>query len=407
MPPKPAPPKKPAPKTPAPKTPALSRPKPTPTSTSTPVHPPSPATPLPTAPEPTASAPVSAPSPATPPPSTTVARAKVRLRPVASTPLETKVRSRRLITPADSASVRRPRPAPTPAPAASTPTPAASTSGPAVPVRTIRFTPRVGGVKQDIDPVDDRFPQGDPPPLKPADPTKPAVAVKLAQTACLVHGMAPEYLAGALASGELGSAYRRVGPFGAYGRDMDKRGGGGLAVYTRAVGTAQRDWQAQGYGVGSSPTKVQLVLSPTFLEANTTWRASSTDGAGKVPGASDADVTAVTRGEKDVYDLWGAQSERGRALAFNGTVVGPKQMNNEQLHWERVPLAGNLKAVVCTDPASFATLMAIPSAAQQDASHGTVPLGAGHVQVLLMAPTDKLLTKLQAAGLANPGFQIR
>lgn len=400
------PPPKPTQPRPSPKKPAPPKPKPKPTvvprATSRPVRPASvPAEPVPAEPEP---APASTPAPAptsSAASSTAASRARARLKPVLKKPLETKVSSRRLVTPAVSAPRAAPRAVPAPVPA---PVPALA---PRTPQRTIRFTPRVGGVKQDIEAVGGRYAQGDPPPLKADDPTKPAVAVKLAQTACLVHGMAPEHLAGALASGELGSAYRRVGPFGAYGRDMDKRGGGGLAVYTRAVGTAQRDWQAKGYGVGSSPTKVQLVLSPTFLEGSTTWRASSTDGAGKVPGASDADVAAVTRGEKDVYDLWGAQSERGRALAFNGTVTGPKQMNNEQLHWERVPLAGNLKAVVCTDPASFATLMAIPNAARQDASRGTIPLGAGHVQVLLMAPTDKLLTKLQAAGLANPGFQIR
>lgn len=403
MPPKPVPTKSGA-KKPAPPKP---KPGPKPGPTAVPRSPSLPrAVPVPAEPAEDESESAPAPAPAPTPTSsaaasTAASRARARLKPVPKQPLESKVRARRRVEPSVSAPRAAPVPAPAPAPAPA-PDPA-----PAVPVRTIRFTPRVAGVQQDIEPVGGRYGQGDPPPLKAPDPTKPAVAVKLAQTACLVHGMAPEYLASALASGELGSAYRRVGPYGAYGRDMDKRGGGGLAVYTRAVGTAQRDWQAQGYGVGSSPTKVQLVLSPTFLEGNTTWRASSTDGAGKVPGASDADVAAVTRGEKDVYDLWGTQSERGRALAFNGTVVGPKQMNNEQLHWERVPLAGNLKAVVCTDPASFATLMAIPSAAQQSASRGTVPLGAGHVQVLLMAPTDKLLPKLQAAGLANPGFQIR
>ncbi|QSQ15714.1 hypothetical protein [Myxococcus landrumensis] len=81
---------------------------------------------------------------------------------------------------------------------------------------------------------------------------------------------------GALQKGHLGSAYLREEPGGTYSRAADKNGGGALGVYTRAVGTDQATWPAQGYGVGSNDSKVQPVvftqgmasLLTTLKEAN-------------------------------------------------------------------------------------------------------------------------------------------
>lgn len=283
---------------------------------------------------------------------------------------------------------------------------------------TIMFTPRVNleGKKQRLNPNATRpYSQGVAPPFGPdRTSNKPVPPVNLGGTACLVHGTMPDFVADALEDGHLGSAYRREGPTGKYGRDADKRGGGGLAVYTRAVGTEHTKWQAMGYGVGSNENKVQLILSPEILaNPNHTWRASSTDNMGKAPGVTAADLADVKNGNKDTdgWNLWQKQSERGRNQAFNETVKpqakGAFAENNEQMHWEKIPLENSLKGAVCTSQSSFDTLMKIPGATRKSDTEGTIPMGEKHVPVIFAAKDTSLLGALKSAGIANDNNQVR
>ncbi|PTL76888.1 hypothetical protein DAT35_47305 [Vitiosangium sp. GDMCC 1.1324] len=280
---------------------------------------------------------------------------------------------------------------------------------------TIMFTPRVNaeGKKQRLDPNATKpYSQGVAPPFGPdRASSKPMPDVNVNGTACLVHGTMPEFVEGAIKDGHLGSAYRREGPTGNYSRDADKRGGGGLAVYTRAVGTEHTKWQAMGYGVGSNENKVQLILSPEILnKPNHTWRASSTDNMGKAPGVLPADLADVKNGKKDGWDLWAKQSERGRNQAFNETVKAqPKggfAENNEQMHWEKIPLQDSLKGAVCTSQSSFDTLMKIPGATRKSDTEGTIPMGEKHVPVIFASKDTSLLGALKRAGIANDSNQV-
>ncbi len=282
--------------------------------------------------------------------------------------------------------------------------------------KQIAFTRRANaeGTKKFKDPTPDQqgpFNQGVAPALKPQPGGKAAPNLNLDNAACLVHGLAPEHMASALQEGSLSSAYRRVGPYGSYSRDADKRGGGGLAVYTRAVGAHQNQWQAMGYGVGSNENKVQLILSPEILNKQEhTWRAAGFDGMGMVPGATKSDL--VSHGGKssgpDAWNLWGKQTESGRNNAFNSTIKDAKHVeNNEQLHWEKVPLQNTLKGAVCTSPASFQKLMEIPGAVAESGTRGTIPMGEQRIPVLLTGKDTPLLGALKGAGIANEAGQVR
>ncbi|WP_205604101.1 hypothetical protein, partial [Myxococcus sp. CA023] len=242
---------------------------------------------------------------------------------------------------------------------------------------------------------------------------RPPPALNLDNASCLTHGMAPEHVKGALQQGQLNSAYSREGKAGRYSRPADKNGGGALAVYTRAVGTQQAGWPSKGYGVGSNDSKVQLILSPNLLQTpNHGWRASSTDNGGLVPGAAKKDQVGLPQGDplKRTKQLWGKQTESGRNGAFNETVKDTSiKENNEQLHWEKVPLQGNLKGMVVTSQASFNTLMGLEGAQQTAgaAGRGTVRFGDQDVPVVLAEKNSSLLSTLQSAGIADGNGRVR
>ena len=94
----------------------------------------------------------------------------------------------------------------------------------------------------------------------PSDRNQFAGACSLATTACLVHGLGANHAKTAIEAGVITSAYYREGPGGDYPRAADKQFGGGLAVYTRAVGVKHAAWPCSGYGGGSNEDKVQFVL---------------------------------------------------------------------------------------------------------------------------------------------------
>ncbi|AGC44025.1 hypothetical protein MYSTI_02709 [Myxococcus stipitatus DSM 14675] len=224
--------------------------------------------------------------------------------------------------------------------------------------------------------------------------------------------MAPEHVQSALQQGQLNSAYSRLGRDGNYSREADKNGGGALAVYTRAVGTQQATWQAQGHGVGSNDSKVQLILSPTVLQnPQHGWRASSTDNMGRVPGSTPTHQAGLPSNDPlGRAPLWSHQTESGRNRAFNDTVnTGGIQANNEQLHWEKVPLEGNLKGIVATSQGSFNTLMGMPGAQQTAgvAGRGSVRLGNQDIPVVLTPGNASLVSTLREAGIADANGRVR
>ncbi|RKG96304.1 hypothetical protein D7V97_35750 [Corallococcus sp. CA053C] len=277
-------------------------------------------------------------------------------------------------------------------------------------VATSASAPAEAGPSQSVK----TYPQKACPPL--ATSTKPVPKLALENAACLTHGMGADFVKSALDSGHLGSAYLREGPKGNYTRDADKNGGGALAVYTRAVGTGHSDWTAKGNGVGSSDTKVQLILSPTVLQdPKHAWRASCLDNGGKVPGPHPK-VPLPKDGGPLVRTgaLWGNQTEAGRNRNFNDTVKGTtSNLQNEQLHWEKVPLQGNLKGMVCTSQASFDTLMKIPNAQRTPgphpggiASQGSVLFGGERIPVALTSKNTKLLPLLDDMKIAKDN-QVR
>ncbi|MBB5395230.1 hypothetical protein [Mucilaginibacter sp. AK015] len=191
---------------------------------------------------------------------------------------------------------------------------------------------------------DGSYNQGIAPLFKAGRGTAPA-PVDVGKTLALVHGISTQHIPGAFKNGFLSSAYTREGPHGNYSRDADKNGGGGLAVYTRAVGTKHTSWPAFGQGVGSSISKAQIVLRPKILIDIPAWRHSSTDLKGKAPGVTDKMIGDKTL---DSFDLWEQQSESGRNSAFNSTVNNPGGLaNNEQIFWHQIPLAGNVIAIIC------------------------------------------------------------
>ncbi|RKG67907.1 hypothetical protein D7V80_14610, partial [Corallococcus sp. CA054B] len=257
-----------------------------------------------------------------------------------------------------------------------------------------------------------RYAQGPCPPLAAADPQRRQTALSLDSAACLTHGISPEHVQTALQQGQLNSAYTRLGKDGIYSRTADKNGGGALAVYTRAVGIEQRSWKAQGSGVGSNDSKVQMILSPAVLEnPGHGWRASSTDNMGKVPGSTSAHQAGLPVNDPlGRAPLWSRQTESARNSAFNETVRGRSpQANNEQLHWQSVPLQGNLKGMLVTSRSSFDMLMMLPGARPDEGApgRGTVRFGEQDIPVLLTDGANPLLGVLKRAGIADSSGRVR
>ncbi|RKH28781.1 hypothetical protein D7Y11_12925 [Corallococcus sp. AB018] len=256
-----------------------------------------------------------------------------------------------------------------------------------------------------------RYEQGRCPALAPADPRR-QTALNLDDAACLTHGISPEHVQTALLQGQLNSAYTRLGKDGIYSRTADKNGGGALAVYTRAVGIEQTSWKAQGSGVGSNDSKVQMILSTAVLENPAHgWRASSTDNMGKVPGSTVVHQRGLPSNDPlGRAPLWRCQTESARNSAFNATVSGRSpQANNEQLHWQSVPLEGNLKGMVVTSRSSFDMLMALPGAQLDEGApgRGTVRFGEQDIPVLLTDGKNPLLAVLKRAGIADSDGRVR
>ncbi|MBF0407566.1 MAG: hypothetical protein HQM10_09430 [Candidatus Riflebacteria bacterium] len=273
-----------------------------------------------------------------------------------------------------------------------------------LPAKVIKFTPRQLKGKKIVtapDPTTAPFSQGILPPFT----TSAQSSFSLNTTACLVHGLAASYAKMAIEAKFVNSAYYREGPEGSYSRDADKRGGGALAVYTRAVGTRHNEWRVMGYGVGSSDSKVQLILSPAFLlERYGEWRASGIDCMGVVPGAS----LRTTKKEEDCWDMWGKQTEASRNKTFTDTVTASRLIeNNEQLIWEKVDLEGTLKAIVCMTPASFNELMTTTGATKTTATRGTIQMGTQQIEVTIADKSASLLKTLRDIGVANAQSQVR
>lgn len=261
------------------------------------------------------------------------------------------------------------------------------------------------------------FTQGAAPAMGPNKKDVPALDMEKAS--CLTHGMSPEFVDSALRGKQLRSAYNRLGPEAKYSRPADKNGGGALAVYTRAVGTEQKAWPAKGHGVGSNDDKVQMILSPEVLtRPNHSWRASSTDNMGLVPGATKHDQAKLAKDGNPLQrtkPLWGKQSEASRNDNFNRTVAGTESKEqNEQLHWQKVPLTNNLKGMVCTSQASFDKMMQLEGAKPSGlklptgiAGLGSVPMGGQRIPVTLVDGNTPLVTALRASGIANSQGQVR
>jgi hypothetical protein len=252
------------------------------------------------------------------------------------------------------------------------------------------------------------FPQGACPPMGSSGSSNPR-PLELDKASCLTHGMDVQHVQSALTGGQLHSAYSRLGKDGAYSRDADKNGGGALAVYTRAVGTEQTQWKAQGHGVGSNPNKVQFILSPALLQApDHSWRASGMDNMGKVPSSTANDQRNLPKNDPlGRAPLWGKQTEAGRNSAFNATLKGPLQENNEQLHWEKVPLQGNLKGMVVSSQSTFDTLMQLPDAQRTAAGRGTVRMGDQDIKVVLTQGKSSLVNTLKQEGIADANGRVR
>lgn len=163
----------------------------------------------------------------------------------------------------------------------------------------------------------------------------------ISKVLAIVHGIKIQFSHIPLQDGLLRSAYSRLGPYPEkYIRAADLNGGGALAVYTRAVGTVgSKKWKALGMGVGSGTGTIQFVMKPDILvDPNHIWRASGTDNMGMPPGAKKSDGL-------NSFDRWQQQSERGRNETFMSSVVKTMTENNEQMHWECLPLT-DLKALI-------------------------------------------------------------
>jgi hypothetical protein len=250
--------------------------------------------------------------------------------------------------------------------------------------------------------------QGHCSPFAPAnDRNKQTGKPSLDTTACLVHGLGADHAKTAIESGIITSAYHREGPKGKYGRIEDKMWGGGLAVYTRAVGVKHSDWPCSGYGVGSGDAKVQFVLSPNFLIASyTEWRASGSDNKGRIPG-----YPMVKKKTDDCWNMWGAQTENSRNENFLNTVNSQKIIeSNEQLIWERVELQDALRAIVCHNEDGFKEVMKAKDAkTNKDNKTGTVKIGNNTIKVIFADPKTEplLLDVLKKNGIANANNQVR
>ncbi|AKF85350.1 hypothetical protein MFUL124B02_11450 [Myxococcus fulvus 124B02] len=261
-----------------------------------------------------------------------------------------------------------------------------------------------------------RFPQGPVPPMAPGNTAPP---LRMDNTAALTHGVPSSFVGSALDSGRLSSAYHREGPNGHYHRDADKRGGGVLGVYTRAQGTQQDSWQAQGYGVGSNTNNVQMVLTPSLLQNNNGWRASTTDNDGRVPGSIVGHQVGLPTGNPlQRSSLWSKQTEAARNNNFNRTVNGPNPShNNEQLHWQHIPLRNNLRGMVTTSPDAFDTVMRqpgawrsglpLPSGPNGLQGLGYVNVGNRPVPVVQVAPGSSQASALRQGGISDPDGKVR
>jgi hypothetical protein len=240
------------------------------------------------------------------------------------------------------------------------------------------------------------FTQGMPPEFKkPSDMSVKTPAVDVAATQALVHGIAVAFVPEAFKNGFISSAYMREGPFGKYSRQSDKEGGGGLGVYTRAVGKNHTKWPTHGKGVGSGEAKIQIVLDPKILTSDAVWRHSSTDLRGNLPGGQAAKRGHV--GNKlDSFDLWEQQSEVERNATFNRSINDKNEEglgNNEQLFWEQIPLKGNVIAIICKTKQQQAEIIA---AIGGNAEEGYIMYDGQNIPVIVTEKDDMLVGTLNS-----------
>ena len=130
------------------------------------------------------------------------------------------------------------------------------------------------------------------------------------------------------------------------------------------------------------------------------------DGMGKLPGVTRGflkEVATDPRGP-DAFDAWEQQTEKDRNYQFNEAVKARPLENNEQLHWESVPLDQSLAALVCSNSA-FSDISHLCKQ-DSDGNH-FIPFAGREVPVIVADKSDSLLTKLAQRNVTNGKAQVR
>jgi len=178
------------------------------------------------------------------------------------------------------------------------------------------------------------------------------------KTAYLVHSQPCQYVKSTLESGNLLSSYHFSGPCGRYTRDADRLGGGSTGVYTRAVGINHKKFLAKSYGVGSGSTSAVFVLKPESILKGDNWRCGGAiDGMGKVPGMDENMKKEISNSNLgvDIFNAWEKQTQKYRDINYFGPVDSSVVIeNNEQIHWDKIPLKDNLVSIMVSSSHSKA-----------------------------------------------------
>ncbi|MEZ4300865.1 MAG: hypothetical protein R3B70_38380, partial [Polyangiaceae bacterium] len=257
-----------------------------------------------------------------------------------------------------------------------------------------------------------RLPHGkDAPKFAQADPSKPAEPIQFDKVGFMTHGLPAKHLGFALRQGQLCSGYSRAGPNGSFTRTNDKLYGGVTGVYTRAYSNTH-SFEIGSQGVGSGEGKVIVVMSPEIMKTSV-WRASTFDGMGAIPGVTKAYGKVNLKDPAAIKKAWELQSEAERNEAFMKTMAPGEDLmgHAEQLHYEGIPLEGVAKAVICTDSAAVATVMAIQGAKPLDVPDGNIvgyiTVGKEKIKVLRVSATAKVNEALKTAGVADAEGRVR
>ncbi len=130
------------------------------------------------------------------------------------------------------------------------------------------------------------------------------------------------------------------------------------------------------------------------------------DGMGKLPGVTKGFMKEVVtdRSGTDAFHAWEQQSEKDRNYQFNSAVKGNTLENNEQIHWEAIPLEQSLAALVC-DPDTLSELLPLCHK-NADGNH-VIAFAGRDIPVITASQSDHLLSKLNEHGVTNPKGQVR